>query len=225
MLTSPLPAPPAVASVIPDAPVTAKAPLRARESTPLNLSATLGKSMLVAASTPLAARGGYYCDVCTCLLKDSQTYLDHINGRKHQKKLGMTMKVNAAVGVDEVRDRMRQWQEKREGEEGGKAREAGRKRKRAGGEAEGEAGDDSKQGEDEDESERDNVHTAGEPLTEERKDSANEAASSGTGKVATKEPSGDVRPAELDRTAEEEEESMMAAMGFNFAAFGGSKKT
>jgi U4/U6.U5 tri-snRNP component SNU23 len=25
---------------------------------------------------------GYFCEVCACLLKDSTSYLDHINGKK-----------------------------------------------------------------------------------------------------------------------------------------------
>lgn len=205
-----------------DAPVTTKAPLRAREVTPLNLSATLGKSVLVAANTPLSARGGYYCDVCTCLLKDSQTYLDHINGKKHQKKLGMTMKV-AKVDVEDVRDRVRQWAEKAEGEkQGSKGREAGRKRRREDGDERDGVLEESKQHGEEDVSEADDDEASGggSGSTGERTESVKE------------ESSGDVaatilttaRPAELDRTADEEEESMMAAMGFNFSAFGGSKK-
>ena len=31
---------------------------------------------------------GWYCDVCECLLRDSASYLDHVNGKKHQRKLG-----------------------------------------------------------------------------------------------------------------------------------------
>ena len=31
---------------------------------------------------------GWHCKVCDCFLKDSATYLDHINGRKHQRHLG-----------------------------------------------------------------------------------------------------------------------------------------
>ena len=33
------------------------------------------------------------CTVCECLLKDSLTWVDHINGRKHNRFLGMTMQV------------------------------------------------------------------------------------------------------------------------------------
>ena len=29
---------------------------------------------------PLAQQAGYYCNVCDCILKDSKSYLDHING-------------------------------------------------------------------------------------------------------------------------------------------------
>jgi U4/U6.U5 tri-snRNP component SNU23 len=28
--------------------------------------------------------GGYWCEVCACLLKDSASYLDHINGKKRK---------------------------------------------------------------------------------------------------------------------------------------------
>ena len=174
----------------------------------MSLSATLGKSVLVAANTPLAARGGYYCDVCTCLLKDSQTYLDHINGRKHQKRLGMSMKVGQA-GLDDVRDRLRQWTDRKESED--KGREKGRKRKRDGGRNEAaEAGN--RANEEEDESEPD----SGDAGTAESKDRTKEAGD---------EANGAFRPAELDRTADDDEEVMMAAMGFKFSGFGGSKKT
>lgn len=36
---------------------------------------------------------GWHCKVCDCFLKDSLTYLDHINGRKHQRALGYSMRI------------------------------------------------------------------------------------------------------------------------------------
>lgn len=54
----------------------------------LDLTENLGKSFIVN-SINHNSRAGYYCDVCDCLLKDSMTYLNHINGKKHQRKLGM----------------------------------------------------------------------------------------------------------------------------------------
>jgi U4/U6.U5 tri-snRNP component SNU23 len=43
---------------------------------------------------------GFHCSVCDCYLKDSLTYLDHINGRKHQRKLGYTMRVERSTESD-----------------------------------------------------------------------------------------------------------------------------
>jgi len=40
---------------------------------------------------------GWHCRVCDCFLKDSLTYLDHINGRKHQRYLGYTMRVEKST--------------------------------------------------------------------------------------------------------------------------------
>ncbi|KAL3787172.1 hypothetical protein HJC23_010182 [Cyclotella cryptica] len=44
---------------------------------------------------------GWHCRVCDCFLKDSLTYLDHINGRKHQRYLGYSMRVEKST-VDDV---------------------------------------------------------------------------------------------------------------------------
>jgi U4/U6.U5 tri-snRNP component SNU23 len=38
-------------------------------------------------------------------LKDSHTYLDHINGRKHQRNLGFSMRVERST-KDQLRDRL-----------------------------------------------------------------------------------------------------------------------
>lgn len=48
--------------------------------------------------------GVYRCKLCDCVCKDSLTWLDHLNGKKHNQMLGMSMKVER-VGVDRVKEK------------------------------------------------------------------------------------------------------------------------
>ncbi len=48
------------------------------------------------------AQAGYYCSVCDCILRDSASYLDHINGKYHNRALGMSMRVERST-ADDVR--------------------------------------------------------------------------------------------------------------------------
>lgn len=48
-------------------------------------------------SAVVKAGVGWHCKVCDCFLKDSLTYLDHINGRKHQRNLGYSMRVERST--------------------------------------------------------------------------------------------------------------------------------
>jgi U4/U6.U5 tri-snRNP component SNU23 len=59
---------------------------------------------------------GWHCKVCDCFLKDSLTYLDHINGRKHQRKLGFSMRVER-TSKDSLMNKLSQLTKRKEAEE------------------------------------------------------------------------------------------------------------
>lgn len=42
--------------------------------------------------------------MCDCVVKDSINFLDHINGKKHQRNLGMSMRVERS-SLDQVKKR------------------------------------------------------------------------------------------------------------------------
>ena len=71
----------------------------------LDLAARLNKTQVISNNTPLNQQAGYYCGVCDCILRDSASYLDHINGKYHNRALGMTMRVEKK-GVSNVQQRL-----------------------------------------------------------------------------------------------------------------------
>ncbi|KAG5056040.1 hypothetical protein JHK85_008550 [Glycine max] len=70
----------------------------------VDLESRLGKTQVVTPVAPLSQQAGYYCSVCECVVKDSANYLDHINGKKHQRALGMSMRVERA-SLEQVQER------------------------------------------------------------------------------------------------------------------------
>ncbi|KAF4723234.1 zinc finger, matrin-type 2 [Perkinsus olseni] len=81
-----------------------RAPLRQRTDV-VDLEKDLGRRKLITERTVKKHQGGYWCEVCECLLKDSQSYLDHLNGRDHNRNMGMNMRVEK-VSVDRVKEKL-----------------------------------------------------------------------------------------------------------------------
>ncbi|CAJ0570780.1 unnamed protein product, partial [Mesorhabditis spiculigera] len=84
-------------------PKTARELLQARDYR-VDLESKVGKSVVINTTAPNCDAGGYYCNVCDCVIKDCINFLDHINGKNHQKNMGMSMKVKRST-LDDVKAR------------------------------------------------------------------------------------------------------------------------
>ena len=86
-----------------------RATLRARDQQ-IDLAANLNRTQMVSAGAPLSAQGGFYCEVCDAVLKDSHAWLDHLNGKWHNRALGMSMRVEKST-LEQVKARIQKKKE------------------------------------------------------------------------------------------------------------------
>jgi len=88
----------------------------------LDVSAQIGKTMLVPAGSAIGKRGkgaGFYCDACDLTYKDNLQFVEHLNSKQHMVASGQTGEVQRAT-LQDVIDRFEYLKRKREEE---KARE------------------------------------------------------------------------------------------------------
>lgn len=93
--------------------IVARANLKARDYQ-IDLASKLHKTQVVSVTMPLSQQAGYYCNVCDCILRDSQSYLDHINGKWHNRALGMSMRVEKST-AEQVRNRLEEVKKQKQG--------------------------------------------------------------------------------------------------------------
>lgn len=79
--------------------------LKAR-SDDLTIDEKVNERRIVSVASGKTQQGGFYCETCDMLFRDSTSYLDHVNGRAHNRLLGMTMKVEE-VTVERVIEKMK----------------------------------------------------------------------------------------------------------------------
>ena len=69
--------------------------------------AQLGKTVTIttANAQDVEAQSVFYCKTCKVQLKDSNAWYDHINGKKHNQMLGMSMVVER-VTIDRIKEKL-----------------------------------------------------------------------------------------------------------------------
>ncbi|CAG8476316.1 8415_t:CDS:10 [Diversispora eburnea] len=77
------------------------------------LDANLNKTQVVVSTSVASKQPGFYCKECDCVVKDSVNYLDHINGKKHQRNLGMSMKVERS-SLDQIKTKLANMKKKKD---------------------------------------------------------------------------------------------------------------
>lgn len=70
----------------------------------IDFSTVINTTQVVQATAGVK-QAGFECKVCGIVVKDNANYLDHVNGWKHQRNLGMSMKVERST-AEQVKARL-----------------------------------------------------------------------------------------------------------------------
>ncbi|KAL1306288.1 hypothetical protein AAFC00_004374 [Neodothiora populina] len=84
----------------------------------LDVSAQIGRTMLVPAGSAVGKRGkgaGFYCDACDLTFKDNLQFVEHLNSKQHLIATGQTGEVKRAT-LQDVIDRL-EWLKRKRDEE------------------------------------------------------------------------------------------------------------
>lgn len=84
----------------------------------LDVSAQIGKTMLVPAGSAIGKRGkgaGFYCDACDLTFKDNLQFVEHLNSKQHLIATGQTGEVKRAT-LEDVKERLAYLKRKRDEE-------------------------------------------------------------------------------------------------------------
>lgn len=107
-------------SKVPKPPPKVAEPAKARKESPLaQFSDKIGKVQIVekdvkSSNTKSSSLShGFHCTTCNATFTSSDAYLDHCNGRVHQKNLGLSLKVERVDEVERVKARLQQLSQKR----------------------------------------------------------------------------------------------------------------
>jgi hypothetical protein len=193
----------------------AAAPAQARKDA-LDLEANVGKYQVVSINAGKAQQGGFYCETCDYLCKDSIGYLEHVNGKRHQHACGIDTRPERST-LDGVRQKLDSLKRKASS---GESKTASRE------EAAARLADLDRalNGPRKKKRKKDKKNKQG---SEEEIEESGAASSSTTSASSSSSVTGAGAGAGAGDEAQEEEVdpemAAMAAMGFNFS-FGGSKK-
>lgn len=91
-------------------------PVAARKDSPLaQFSEKIGKVEILEKETGSKSlpTHGFFCVTCKASFTSSDAYLDHCNGRIHQRNLGLSLKVQRVEEVDRVKARLETLTKKR----------------------------------------------------------------------------------------------------------------